>query len=100
MPHPMPPLTIRASTATSALGRGPRPHADALANSRGGFSPNDFSVAPLDCWIGRVAGVEDEPLPVELAEWECRNNRLAWLALRQDGFADAVRATRERYGAG
>ena len=99
MPHPMPPLTIRAYTATSALGRGLQAHADALANSRGGLSPNDFSVAPLDCWIGRVAGVEDEPLPVELAEWECRNKRLAWLALRQDGFADAVRATRERYGA-
>src|ERR1700754_966130 len=99
MPHPMPPLTIRAYTATSALGRGLQAHADGLANSRGGLSPNDFSVAPLDCWIGRVARLEDEPLPVDLAEWECRNTRLSWLALRQDGFADAVRATRERYGA-
>ena len=99
MPHPMPPLAIRAYTATSALGRGLQAHADALVASRGGLSPNDFSVAPLDCWIGRVAGVEDEPLPPDLADWDCRNNRLAWLALRQDGFADAVRAVRERYGA-
>src|SRR6201991_697664 len=99
MPHPMPPLAIRAYTATSALGRGLQAHADALVASRGGLSPNDFSVAPLDCWIGRVAGVEDEPLPPDLADWDCRNNRLAWLALRQDGFADAVRAARERYGA-
>jgi 3-oxoacyl-[acyl-carrier-protein] synthase-1 len=95
----MPPLAIRAYTATSALGRGLQAHADALVASRGGLSPNDFSVAPLDCWIGRVAGVEDEPLPPDLADWDCRNNRLAWLALRQDGFADAVRAARERYGA-
>jgi 3-oxoacyl-[acyl-carrier-protein] synthase-1 len=95
----MPPLAIRAYTATSALGRGLQAHTDALAASRGGLSPNDFSQAPLDCWIGRVAGVEDEPLPTELTEWDCRNNRLAWLALRQDGFVDAVRATRERYGA-
>lgn len=99
MPHPMPPLAIRAYTATSALGRGLQAHADALTASRGGLAPNDFSFAPLACWIGRVAGVEDAPLPPELTEWDCRNNRLAWMALQQDGFADAVRATRERYGA-
>ena len=99
MPHPMPPLAIRAYTATSALGRGLQAHADALAASRGGLIPNDFSFEPLACWIGRVAGVEDTPLPPELAAWDCRNNRLAWMALQQDGFADAVRATRERYGA-
>ncbi len=98
MPHLMTPLAISAYTATSALGRGLQAHADALAASRGGLAPNDFSTAPLDCWIGRVAGVEDEPLPPELAEWDCRNNRLAWIALRQDAFADAVRAARERYG--
>ncbi|WP_448102908.1 beta-ketoacyl-[acyl-carrier-protein] synthase family protein [Luteibacter jiangsuensis] len=98
MPHLMTPLAVSAYTATSALGRGLQAHADALAASRGGLAPNDFSTAPLDCWIGRVAGVEDEPLPPELAEWDCRNNRLAWIALRQDGFADAVRAARERYG--
>jgi len=99
MPHPMSPLSIRAYTATSALGRGLDAHADALLASRGGLTPNDFSSASLDCWIGRVAGLEDEPLPVELAQWECRNNRLAWLALRQDGFIDAVRDARDRYGA-
>ncbi|HEY4291781.1 beta-ketoacyl-[acyl-carrier-protein] synthase family protein [Luteibacter sp.] len=99
MPHPMTPLAIRAYTATSALGRGLQAHADAIAASRGGLVPNDFSVAPLDCWIGRVGGLEEEPLPPELAVWDCRNNRLAWIALQQDGFADAVRAARERYGA-
>jgi len=99
MPHPMSPLSIRAYTATSALGRGLDAHADALLASRGGLTPNDFSSASLDCWIGRVAGLEDEPLPAELAQWECRNNRLAWLALRQDGFIDAVRDARDRYGA-
>jgi 3-oxoacyl-[acyl-carrier-protein] synthase-1 len=95
----MTPLAIRAYTATSALGRGLQAHADAIAASRGGLVPNDFSVAPLDCWIGRVGGLEEEPLPPELAVWDCRNNRLAWIALQQDGFADAVRAARERYGA-
>jgi 3-oxoacyl-[acyl-carrier-protein] synthase-1 len=95
----MPPLAIRAYTATSALGRGLDAHATAIASSHGGLRPNDFSSAPLACWIGRVDGLEDEPLPPDLAEWDCRNNRLAWLALQQDGFADAVHAARERYGA-
>lgn len=99
MPHPMPPLAVRAYTATSALGRGLAAHADALAASRGGLSPNDISSAPLTCWIGRVHGLEDAPLPGEWAEWDCRNNRLAWIALQEDGFADAVLDARARYGA-
>ena len=39
------------------------------------------------------------PLPSALADFDCRNNRLAWRALQQDGFADAVRAARARWGA-
>ena len=35
-----------------------------------------------------------------LAAFDCRNNRLADIALRTDGFADAVAAARARYGAG
>jgi len=99
MPHPMPPLAISAYTATSALGRGLDAHAAAIADSRSGLTANDFSVAPLTCFIGRVAGLEHDALPAELAEWDCRNNRLAWLALNQDGFVDAVKDARERYGA-
>jgi 3-oxoacyl-[acyl-carrier-protein] synthase I len=99
MPHPMPPLAIRAYTATSAIGRGTAAHAQALAGSTGGLTRNDFSTQPLDCWIGRVSGLEDDALPPSLAAWECRNNRLAWLALQQDGFMDAVAAARARYGA-
>ena len=54
----------------------------------------------LATWIGRVDGVEDVRLPPELAEWDCRNNRLAWLGLTADGFLEAALAARERYGAG
>jgi 3-oxoacyl-[acyl-carrier-protein] synthase-1 len=39
------------------------------------------------------------PLPAVLADFDCRNNRLAWLGVQQDGFADAVLAARERWGA-
>lgn len=99
-----PPLAIRAHTATTALGRGREAQAEALATRRGGLRRNDFPTTapgetPLDCWIGRVDGIEDSPLPAELADWECRNNRLAWLALQQDGIDAAVADAIDRYGA-
>lgn len=95
----MPALAVTAYTATSALGRGRDAHASALSAMRGGLHPNDFSTVPLVCWIGRVDGIEATQLPAALAPWDCRNNRLAWLGLNQDGFADAAQAAIERYGA-
>src|SRR5687768_4857601 len=102
--RPMPPLAIRAYSATTALGRGLAAQRQALAQRRGGLRRNDFGPnaengQPLDCWIGRVDGLEAEALPAEFAPWECRNNRLAWLALQQDGLLDAVAAVRRRHGA-
>jgi 3-oxoacyl-[acyl-carrier-protein] synthase-1 len=98
MPNLMTPLAVTAFTATSALGHGLAAHLDGLRQFRSGLRPNHFSSAPLDCWIGRVADVESVHLPDGLASWDCRNNRLAWLGLNQDGFLDRVHAARERYG--
>ena len=99
----MPPLAIRAWTATTALGRGRDAQLAGLRDRRSGLRPNRFGPrvdgAPLACWTGRVDGLEDAPLPEALAPWECRNNRLAWLALQQDGLPEAVAAARERHGA-
>ncbi|UHQ21057.1 beta-ketoacyl-[acyl-carrier-protein] synthase family protein [Lysobacter sp. KIS68-7] len=96
----MTPLAIRQYTATTALGRGRDAQLNAFRERRGGLRPNDFgNEARLDCWIGRVDGLETEALPTALAQWECRNNRLAWLALQQDGMQAAVAEARERLGA-
>jgi len=95
----MRPLTLSAWTVTSALGTGRDATLAALREGRGGLRPCDFPNANLDTWIGRVAGIEDSPLPGPLAAWECRNNRLAKLGLAQDGFEEACAAARERYGA-
>lgn len=95
----MPSLAIRAYTATTATGQGRASLADALRDSRSGLRRNDFGDGGLDTWIGRVDGVEDSPLPAALADWECRNNRLAWLALQQDGVLDAAMAMRATHGA-
>ncbi|WP_266180248.1 beta-ketoacyl-[acyl-carrier-protein] synthase family protein [Dyella humicola] len=99
MSVPIQPLAVSAFTATSALGHGLESHVAALAASRGGLRPNDFSSAPLACWIGRVDGVEEASLPAAHAVWECRNNRLAWLGLHQDHFLERALDARQRYGA-
>lgn len=97
---PIQALAIRAYTATTALGHGRDAQAGALQDRRSGLRRNDFGPDPLETWIGRVDGLEDEALPDHLSKWECRNNRLAWLALRQDGMLDAVQAAVARHGAG
>ncbi len=96
----MPALALRAYTATTALGRGRDAQAKALNDRRSGLRRNDFGGdARLDCWIGRVDGLEQSPLPAALTAWECRNNRLAWLALQQDELLAAIAEVVARHGA-
>lgn len=84
-------------TAASCLGSGRAAHYDALAERRSGLRANDFTATPLATFIGRVDGLEAAPLPDEWSPWDCRNNRLAWLALRQDHLLDALLALRARH---
>ena len=98
-PKPITPLRINAYTAVSAAGRGRAATLEALRSRTGGLSANNFGPRPVATYIGRVSGIEHEPLPGHLTHLDCRNNRLAWLGLCQDGFVDAVAAARERYGA-
>jgi 3-oxoacyl-[acyl-carrier-protein] synthase-1 len=95
----MKPLHITAYTTVSALGRGNAAMLDALRREKSGLRPLHFPPADLHTHVGYVEGLEQEPLPEELAAFECRNNRLALLALRQDGFEQHVAALRERHGA-
>ncbi|MET0655128.1 MAG: beta-ketoacyl-[acyl-carrier-protein] synthase family protein [Pseudoxanthomonas sp.] len=96
----MPALAIRAYTATTALGRGREALTEALRDRRSGLRRNDFGDGDrLECWIGRVDGLEQSPLPADLSAWECRNNRLAWLSLQQDRLPEAIAAVRARHGA-
>ena len=99
MPTRITPLPLTAFTATSTLGSGRAAHAAAIHADRGGLRPNDFTRVPLPCAIGRVAGLEDSPLPAELADYDCRNNRLAWRGLNADGFLEAARECIARRGA-
>ena len=95
----MKPLLLTHFTATSCAGRGLDATLAALREQRGGLSPCRFERATLDTWIGEVEGVNDEPVRADLRDFDCRNNRLAQLGLTQDGFAQAVAAAAQRYGA-
>ena len=99
MSQPVLPIQISAYTVTTAAGTGKRPLLAAMREQRSALTANDFGPEPLPTWIGRVAGIESAPLPRSLADWECRNNRLAWLGLAGDAFVDAVLEARERHGA-
>ncbi len=92
-------LAVTRYTGVNCLGRGVDAWWDALVERRSGLAPCGFEDVRLPTWIGAVAGLEDDPLPATLAEYDCRNNRLAQAGLAADGFADAVAAARGRYGA-
>ena len=94
----MNPLAISACTVTNALGRGVAASLTALQGRATGLRRCDFEDADLNTWIGRIGGLEDEPLTGEFAAFDCRNNRLARQALDQDGFRAAVDRAITRYG--
>jgi len=92
-------LWLSHFTAASCLGHGVDATLAALRAQKGGLVPCAFeTVTDLTTYVGEVAGVDQALLPASLAEYECRNNRLAMLGLRQDGFSAAVGAAAARYG--
>lgn len=95
----MKPLAISHYTLTTALGAGLAAHLSALEEGRTGLAPCSFDDVRLPGYIGAVGDVDDVRIPPPFARFDCRNNRLAWLALQQDGFLPAAQAARKRWGA-
>lgn len=94
----MKPLAVTDYTLASALGVGRAATLAALRDGRSGLARKTFETAVLDTWIGEVEGVDAQALPPALADFDCRNNRLAWLGLQADGFAASVAQARARFG--
>ena len=92
-------LPISAHTATTAVGAGLAPLLCALQEQRSGLAPVRFMDAALTTWTGEVEGVDQVAVPGDAQTFDCRNHRLAWLGLQQDGFVAAVERARERWGA-
>ena len=92
------PLVLTSFTAVNALGRGTAAVLEALTAARTGLKPCTFEKVSLETWVGEVAGLDDLRVCERLAEFDCRNNRLAELALEQDGFAARIARARAKYG--
>ncbi|WP_287879236.1 beta-ketoacyl-[acyl-carrier-protein] synthase family protein [Aquitalea sp.] len=92
-------LRLSAYTLTTALGRGQAPHLAALRAQRGGIVKKRWETVEFDVCVGEVAALDEVRLPATLADYDCRNNRLALLGLQQDGFAAQVQAAIGSYGA-
>jgi 3-oxoacyl-[acyl-carrier-protein] synthase I len=95
----MQPLVLSHFALVTSLGAGQQATLEALQAGRSGLTPNTFESAPLPAYVGQIRELDDSPLTGEAAGFDCRNNRLAALALNQDGFRDAIAAARDRYGA-
>ena len=92
-------LLLSNYTAASCLGVGLDATWQALQAQRSGLKPCDFETVTLNTHIGEVPGLDAVTLPPLLQAFDCRNNRLAFLALQQDGFAQAVQQAAQQYGA-
>lgn len=91
---------ITAATLTAATGAGLGAFRDAIRSGRTGLRANDLDWLDVETAIGRVSGIEEHTLPAAFAAFDCRNNRLADMALAHDGFEAAVADAMGRYGAG
>ncbi len=91
-------LELKKYTLSTCLGLGLEANWAKLSAQHGGLKPCDFETVDLPTFIGEVEGVDDVVLPAGLVEFACRNNRLAHLALQQDGFVDAVQGAIAQYG--
>ncbi len=92
-------LGISASTVVHPAGHGVAALWSAIEQCRTGLRQNDLTWCDLPGWIGAAPDVDDTALPKHLQSWECRNHRLAWLALQDSLFSQAVAAAISRYGA-
>jgi 3-oxoacyl-[acyl-carrier-protein] synthase I len=102
MRRAMRPLVLTALSVANALGQGTAATLHALRSSQSGLRPltaSAFGVQVANAGhVGLVAGIEEHCLPSVLGRFDCRNNRLADMALRTDGFIDRVAEARAHYG--
>jgi 3-oxoacyl-[acyl-carrier-protein] synthase-1 len=95
----MQPMAVTHFTSVTSLGAGTAALIDALRGRRSGLAPCNFETVALDTYVGQVPGLDGWRVRADLADFDCRNNRLAQVGLEQDGFAAAVATARARYGA-
>ena len=91
-------LGINASTIVHASGYGAGALWGAVSRGESALRGRAVDWCDLPCWLGAVPGVDDDSLFTDLGEWDCRNLRVASLALRDRVFSDAVAAAVAEHG--
>jgi 3-oxoacyl-[acyl-carrier-protein] synthase-1 len=94
------PLAIGHATIANSLGLGLAATMESLRTRRSGLVPCTFEDVDLEAYIAKVGALDGYRVRSDLSAYDCRNNRLAQLCLEQDGFADAIAAAKNKYGAG
>ena len=94
----MHPILITTFTTTTALGRGNAHTLAALRAQRSGLQARPWETVDLQTCVGEVDGLDGVALRADVQAFDCRNNRLAQLALEQDGFMQQLQAAAARYG--
>jgi 3-oxoacyl-[acyl-carrier-protein] synthase I len=94
------PLVISHFTLANSLGLGLSATMDALQSRRSGLAPCAFEDVDLETYIGKVEAADNCNVRADVAEYDCRNNRLAQLCLEQEGFIGAIEAAKKKYTPG
>jgi len=92
------PLFLNRYAIASSAAIGLEATVQAIKNMRSGLAPCNFETVRLDTFAGQIAEPRLAPVRTDLAPFDCRNNRLAQLCLRQDSFEEGVIGAREKYG--
>jgi len=92
------PLVLSELCLVTCLGAGQDATLSAIRTGSSGLGPCAFETVALPTYVGQVAGVDSVRIRSDLIDFDCRNNRLAQMALEQDGFTQGVIAAREKYG--
>ena len=92
------PLALNEFTIATCVGLGCDAALVALREGRSGLQPCTFDSVSFATHVGEVTGLDAVHMDDGLREFDCRNHRLATLAIQQDGFASSVEAAKERYG--
>jgi 3-oxoacyl-[acyl-carrier-protein] synthase-1 len=101
-------LGVVAYSTLNAAGHDNEASWRAMLDARTGLKPNDLSWCRRPCWIGEVPEIREpsyhgmldaQQWTALLGDWDCRQHRLAWLAMGRNGFDEAVRASTATYGA-
>lgn len=92
-------LGVTATAAVHAAGFGTDALWGAVCEGHSALRAEKLEGRQEVCHIGAVANIEDVSLPPTLAMADCRNHRLAWMALQDSGFREAVETALSRHGA-